>query len=116
MHVMVLCRDGLILLAQRLVEPETILQARKEWTTAIGESLSQARNDLLEGCNTLSDGDSYSALIQISLVARALDNIDRSQSSIMDTGRGNTTSNVPLTGGTSTSSVESATRTELSGS
>jgi hypothetical protein len=77
--------------------------------TAIGESLSQARVDLLEGCNAVNNGDNNSALMQPNLVARALDNIEGNLTSIMATGGGNAAINVPPTGGTSTSSVEGAT-------
>jgi hypothetical protein len=44
--------------------------------TAIGESIGQARIQLLEGCNAVNDGDSKSALMYFNLVARSLDNVE----------------------------------------
>jgi hypothetical protein len=82
--------------------------------TAIGETLRQARIDLLEGCNAVNNADNNSALTQLNLVARALNNIEGNLTSIMATGGDNTATNAPPTGGTSASSVESATTAEPS--
>jgi hypothetical protein len=84
--------------------------------SAIGRSIGQARTDLIEGCNAVNNGDSGSALVHLNLVARALDNIEGNLSSTMATGGGGITTNLPPTGGTSTSSVEGATTSERSGS
>jgi hypothetical protein len=84
--------------------------------SAIGRSIGQARTDLIEGCNAVNNGDSGSALVHLNLVARALDNIEGNLSSTMATGGGGITTNLPATGGTSTSSVEGATTSERSGS
>jgi hypothetical protein len=80
--------------------------------SAIGRSIGQARTDLIEGCNAVNNGDSGSALVRLNLVARALDNIEGNLSSTMATGGKGITTNLPPTGGTSTSSVEGATTTE----
>jgi hypothetical protein len=84
--------------------------------SVIGRSIGQARTDLIEGCNAVNNGDSGSALVHLNLVARALDNIEGNLSSTMATGGGGITTNLPATGGTSTSSVEGATTSERSGS
>jgi hypothetical protein len=80
--------------------------------SAIGRSIGQARTDLIEGCNAVNNGDSGLALVHLNLVARALDNIEGNLSSTMATGGKGITTNLPPTGGTSTSSVEGATTTE----
>ncbi len=84
--------------------------------TTLSELLSQARIDLVKGCNAVNNGDGSSALTQLTSVARALDNIEGNLTSIM-TGRGgnDSTTNAPPTGGTSASSVEGATTVEPSG-
>jgi hypothetical protein len=84
--------------------------------SAIGRSIGQARTDLIEGCNAVNNGDNGLALVHLNLVARALDNIEGNLSSTMATGGGGITTNLPATGGTSTSSVEGATTSERSGS
>jgi hypothetical protein len=84
--------------------------------SAIGRSISQARTDLIGGCNAVNNGDSSSALMHLNLVARALDNIEGNLSSSMATEGGGITTNPLPTGGTSTSSVEGATASERSGS
>src|SRR5919108_1626351 len=73
--------------------------------TAIGESMGQARIQLLEGCNAVNNGDSKSALMYFNLVARSLDNIEGNLTSTIDTEEENTITSVPPTGCTSASSV-----------
>ena len=84
--------------------------------SAIGRSIGQARTDLIEGCNAVNNGDSSLALMHLNLVARALDNIEGNLSSSRATEGGGITTNLPPTGGTSTSSVEGATAGDRSGS
>ena len=84
--------------------------------SAIGRSIGQARTDLIEGCNAVNNGDSSLAIMHLNLVARALDNIEGNLSSSRVTEGGGITTNLPPTGGTSTSSVEGATAGERSGS
>ena len=84
--------------------------------SAIGRSIGQARTDIIESCNAVNNGDSSLALMHLNLVARALDNIEGNLSSSRVTEGGDITTNLPPTGGTSTSSVEGATAGERSGS
>jgi len=84
--------------------------------SAIGRSIGQARTDIIESCNAVNNGDSSLALMHLNLVARALDNIEGNLSSSRITEGGDITTNLPPTGGTSTSSVEGATAGERSGS
>jgi len=84
--------------------------------SAISRSIGQARTDLIESCNAVNNGDSDSALVHLNLVGRALDNMEGNLSSTMATGGGGITTNLPPTGGTSTSSVEGAITSERSGS
>lgn len=84
--------------------------------SAISRSIGQARTDLIESCNAVNNGDSDSALVHLNLVGRALDNMEGNLSSTMATGGGGIRTNLPPTGGTSTSSVEGAITSERSGS